>query len=472
MKKLLITLLVLLPFIGSAQDTYTLKFLPQLQQSQWFNATNQPDAKISIGLPVLSSFSFYIYNSGFTYHDMFSKVGDTALAVHMGSFIDKLKDKNYIGFGASYSLFSACVSLKQFTVGLSVNDRMDVQFNYPKDMFKLLWYGNGAYLGKTLEIGNFGINASYYREYALHAAVNYNKWTFGISPKLLYGKANINTKETSVKLYTDPAFYDLTATANINIQTSGIPDSNDNKNGFLNSGEKVRSYFFNTQNKGYGVDLGVKYNFTKNLSLAAGINDLGYINWNSTIHNYTAHGNTFTFDGLHADNYFQGDSNIVSATKIVDTIKKLIKYDKNSEVYSTTLPYEVYGMVNYRLKHHWFGLNVTAKKFSDDWLYAGTLSYQLKFGRHFTGALTYTAKSNAAFNIGGALILQFFHMQWYLATDNWYAAVKPLDSKNMNVNMGMNIVFGRRMGKTLNEEPEPAEEEETTVEEVKQKKFW
>ena len=447
MKYFLFLFFIFFTTVSFGQDSYTLKFLPQLQQSQWINSSNVTDAKVSIGLPVISSVSFYIFNSGFTYHDMFHRINDTSMGVDMGNLFSKLKKQNYVGFGTGISLFSINIAKNNVSCGFSITDKMSFQFSYPGDLFNLLWYGNGAYLGKTLEIGNFGINASWYREYALHGTYAYKKWTFGFSPKILFGKTNINTQETSVKLYTDPNFYNLTATANINVQTSGIPDTTDTKNGFLNGSNQVLSYVFNNQNRGLAMDLGAKYDISDKLNVSAGINDLGYIKWKSTVHNYKSGPSSFVFDGLHADTYFQGDSSAISSQTLTDSISKLVKFSKNSNAYTTYLPYSFFMMANYKLKHHWFGLQFNTQRFNKDFIYSGTLCYQLKLGKHFTGALTYTAKSYNPANIGGAIILQFAKMQWYIITDNWYAAVKPLDSKSVNLNLGMNLVFGNRIKK-------------------------
>jgi len=142
MKKYFSAALLSLPLMAAAQTTpYTLKFLPQLQQSQWVNATNQSDAKISIGVPVLSSLSFYVYNSGFSYNSLFKANPDGTMGIHPGDFIDKLKPRNVVAFGADVSLFSANVALKDMSIGFSVQDRVDFRFSYPKDLFKFAWYG-------------------------------------------------------------------------------------------------------------------------------------------------------------------------------------------------------------------------------------------------------------------------------------------------------------------------------------------
>jgi hypothetical protein len=392
-----------------------------------------------------------MYNSGFTYHELFHTGSENSTVIKAGEFIDNLKSMNYIGFNGSASLFSINMNKDTYTAGFSINDRAVFQFGYPQDFLKLLWYGNGAYIGKTLEIGNFSLDATWYREYALHATKRYKKWNFGASPKLLYGKTNIHTKASSIKLYTDTGIYALTANADIQLQTSGIPDSTDNSLGYLNTSEKVNEYAFNKQNKGIAIDLGASYEYNDRLSFAAGINNLGYINWKSNIHNYSSGNKSFTFDGLAASGFFQGDSSVISVDKWTDTVKDFIEFNKSKESYKTALPTEFYLMGNYIINKHHFGVQLAGQRFNKKLLYSATLCYQIQLGKHFTGALSYTAKKQAPANLGGAIILQFLHMQWYFVTDNWYAAIKPLDSKNMNLHMGMNLVFGAKKAKDKEE---------------------
>jgi hypothetical protein len=64
--------------------------------------------------------------------------------------------------------------------------------------------------------------------------------------------------------------------------------------------------------------------------------------------------------------------------------------------------------------------------------------------------MSYTNKSNSPFNLGGGIVVQLLGMQTYFVTDNWWAAVKPLDSKNANFRFGMNIVIGNAKTKKDN----------------------
>ena len=448
MKKYITILFSFLSIFAKAQDNYTLKYMPQLQQSQWYDATNLPDTKVSIGFPAISGFSFYVYNSGFTFHDVFQTINDSTKGVNMGKIFNQLKPVNYISFGAQVPIFSINIAKQNVSAGFSISDKMDMQFSYPADMFKLLWYGNGHYLGQNLEVGNFGLNASWYREFAFHIAVKHNKWTFGINPKILVGKTNINTKQSSIIMNTDTSFYKVKATANMNFQTSGIADSADNANGgYFGSTSSAVDYLFNVNNIGHAIDLGVKYEISEHLNVSAGINNLGYIHWASYLHDYSVYNQTFNFDGLHAENFLQGDSTALASQTLNDSLKNLIKFNKTSDAYTTNLPYDIYLMANYQFKHNWFGLMFSARHFNSQFLYSGTAAYQLKLGKHFSGTVTYTLKSYSPFNIGGGLVLQFLNMQYFFVTDNWYAAVAPLDSKNANLTFGMNMVVGNRIRK-------------------------
>jgi hypothetical protein len=445
MKRITLSLFLSLPLLAGAQDSYTMKLLPQLHQSQWVNASNQTDVKLSVGLPVLSGISFYIFNSGFTYNSLFNRVNDSTVSINPSKFIDNLKDRNMVALGANISLLSANLSMGNFTAGFSVSDRADVRFIYPKDLFRFAWYGNGAYIGKSLNIGDFGLNASWYREYALHGTYNWGKWTFGASPKLLFGKTNINTRTSYLNVYTDAEYYALTAQTEMNVQTSGFADSADRAEGRMSFPE----YAFNTKNRGLGIDLGASYQVNEKLKVAAGINNLGYIRWKSNIHNYSAGPTSFTFEGFDIAPLFQGDtSDILSTDQYIDSVINIIKFNKSSENYTTSLPVEFFAVGSYDLgKMHTVGAQLSTQRFSKKMIVASTLFYRITLNKHFSGALTYTMKTGSLFNVGGAIVARFAGMQWYLSTDNWWASVRPLDSKNMNVNLGMNLTFGDRAKK-------------------------
>jgi Family of unknown function (DUF5723) len=442
-----------------AQDTYTMKFLPQIPESQWYNATNQTEAKFSLGLPGISAFSFYIYNSGFTYHDVFQSTGN-ATNINMGRLFGMLQDMNYATAGTSISLFSLHVARDNTAVDLSINDRANVQLDYPRQTFNYLWYGNAHYFNQTVEIGNFGVNANWYREFALHISQKYKKWTFGLTPKLLFGKTNITTNSTSLKVNSDSAnFYALRADANVNIQMSGIPDSAEDKKGFLQNPLDILGYIFNGSNLGWGGDFGVRYDFNERLNIAAGLNNVGFIRWNTWTHTYATNGTqTFYFNGLNPGSFFQNDSSAFASNSFRDSINHLVKLNEKNSSYVTYLPYDFYVLANYQLKHHWFGLQLSATKLENTFIYAATACYQLKFGKHFTGALTYTAKPYSPLNIGGGIVLRFAQLQLYVITDNWYAAVIPMDSKNTNLNVGLNIISGNRVKKVKPVDIIPAQE--------------
>jgi hypothetical protein len=260
---------------------------------------------------------------------------------------------------------------------------------------------------------------------------------------MLFGKSDIHTAASSLTLYTDPNYYQLTAAAKMNIQTSGIPNI-DSSNQKTIDEKYIRSYLFNTANKCFAIDLAARYQFKDNLIFAAGMNDVGFINWRSNIYNVTSDVSSFTFDGIHAQDFFQNDtSSTISSQKYLDSISNKLKLKKNYDSYRTMIPMNFYAMATYQLTlKHRFSAMFNWYSFEHQQSRALTLGYQYKLSKHFSVAATYTGKSRSAFNLGGGLIFQFLNMQWYFVTDNWWAAVKPLDSKNVNLRFGMNIVWG------------------------------
>ena len=442
MKNYLVLIMLVLPVLAFAQDDYTFRFLPIVHQSQWSCAANQPDAKVSVGLPVISGMSFQLYNSGFTYNSLFQRVNDNTVAIHPGAFIDKLKKNNSLDLSATVPFLSFNIAKPDYSIGFSIVDKADLRFSYPKDLFKFFWYGNGAYIGKTVDIGNFALRASWYREYALHGTKTIDKWTFGASPKLLFGKADINTRETSLKLTTGPDFYEITADAKMNVQTSGIPDSTERA---TNSVPGTSQYIFNTKNVGLGIDLGAKYQYSDKLTLAGGINNLGYINWKSHVHNYTAGPASYYFDGIHVDNFFINDTNVISTSQFVDSVKRTIKFAKNNNSYKSATPYDFYLAGNYRFnERHALGLQFDAQRFNKYFVIGSTLCYQYSPTNRFTGVLSYTAKSNAYTNLGLGLVATVSPVQLYYATDNWLGILKPTGTKNVNMHFGLNIAIGHK----------------------------
>jgi hypothetical protein len=452
MKKIILTFsLCWIAIFAHAQDEYTLKFLSQINQSSQVNASNRTDAKITIGLPALSSNAFYLFNNGFTYNDLILKNADGSLLIQPGNVIDKLKLRNHLGFGSNISILSFNYATPKFSAGFSINEKVTFKLTYPGDLFKMLWNGNGAYLGDTLQIGNFEINANYYREFATHFTYTYKKWQFGLSPKFLFGKANINTAQSSILFNTDANYYALSADANMNVQTSGFPDSTEQKN---NAAPTAKNYIFNTANKGYALDASAKFQYNEKLNFVGGFTDWGYISWKSRVHNYTMDNAHVTFSGVNIADLVDSNSTINSG-KLTDSLQKIFHINHNQEAYNSRLPLGLYAMANYQFnKHHSAGVQLSTNSFHKNTVFAMSVCYQYKLSKHFSAALTYTNKTYSPFNLGGGLTLQFLGMQYYFVTDNWWAAIKPLASKNMNFRFGMNIVIGN--GKAIKDKtPEP-----------------
>jgi Family of unknown function (DUF5723) len=436
MKKYILLFTFILPLIAQAQDVEVLKFMPQLLQSNWSASANKSDSKVMVGLPVINNFGFNIYNSGFAIGDVFTQRGDTAV-LSLSNIINGLKSENHVGVNLNYSLFALQINSKKMGIGFSINDRMNFKFTYPGDLAKLIQNGNGAYLGQTKNIGGFKLNVNYYREMALHLQKTFGKLNVGISPKLLFGIANMQTNNSKIDFFTDTSYFLIKTTSALDISTSGLDSASFNG---LTSNWKGTA--FNTKNMGFGLNIGASYNINNKLQVAAGINDLGKIKYNDHLTNYKSPAVEISFEGVDINNLIAKDS--FKIERILDSLKGLFQLNQSvGNAYSISLPTQFYILANYKItKKHSLGGTVSLNSFNGKILPSLTACYQYTPSKKFGAAISYTAKSSAPVNVGGGIMLKALGMQWYLLSDNLLSVVNPLKAKSTNVILGMNLAFG------------------------------
>jgi Family of unknown function (DUF5723) len=388
-------------------------------------------------LPIISNFGLSVYNTGFALNDLFIQRGDTAV-LKLSNIANVLKKENHIGITANTSLFAFQINAKKLSVGFSLNERADVKLTYPGELAKFIINGNGATLGQAQNIGGFKLNANYYHEFALHFQKQFGRLVIGASPKLLFGQANIHTIKSNLSLLTDTSYFNIAAESEMEIATSGIDTSM-----FGSNGSSLNQLIFNPKNMGLGLNIGATYFYKDKWQFSAGINDIGYLKWTDKLKTYSSPNVKLNFEGVNFNQLIGKDS--FGITKIIDSITNLFQLtESNNAAYRVGLPTQFYIMANYKLsKAHAIGATLTASSFNKNVIPTFTACYQFTPNRRFNAALSYTAKPNAAFNLGAALMLKGLGTQWYILSDNMFNAFNPLSAKNANISFGVNIAIGK-----------------------------
>ncbi len=425
-----------------AQQDLTLYFMNNVMQSSEVNVVANPDSTqiFSLGLPGISSTFLNVANNGFVMSDLIKKRADDSLYLDFQNVFSKMKDLNSFSVTAHTDLLSLRIKAGKNLFIFNITDKVNVELDYPKSLFELLYYGNGNYVGETVNVTGLGINETHYREYALGWNRTFGNFTVGVRPKVLFGKSNIYTETSNISLYTDPNNYDLTLSSAFMVHTAGIPQG----------GFDPVYYMFSTQNMGWAVDLGTSYHLNDKASFSASVQDIGAIKWKDGLTDYSMKASTFTYKGVDVAEMSD------FATNLVDSLKNTYKVttDTSAASYTTKLPTKINLSASYDITpHNTFSLLLKGTSTTSGFTPSYTLGYVHQFGRIWNVGLSYSVMNKTYNNVGVCSSLKLGPFQFYTVTDNVVAYFLPEKAKSINLRFGMNIVVYQRKHTVVPDKP-------------------
>lgn len=246
--------------------------------------------------------------------------------------------------------------------------------------------------------------------------------------------ANVQTKQADVSLTTgtEQDLYALTANANILVNTSGTT---------LLEDDEV-AYVTNTKNGGFGIDMGGTYQLNEQISFAASIINLGFINWKEDTKSHTSNG-SFTFAGIENEGLLTGGGFDIDIDQLTDSISDIFALEEEAVAYTTTLPTQVYLTGNYQLATNTTASATLYSDFYQSFRRGFALGIRQNVGRWLQAAATYSIQSRSYNNLGLGLALTTGPkgLQLYFATDNIVALAAVGNAKVVNMRTGFNFVF-------------------------------
>ncbi len=142
-----IKIIALVFFVYSSvqgQGEFTLYNLNRtVPQAHQLNPAFHPDAKIVIGLPVISSAHLSLDMDQLSFNEVFSESVEQSLTVDFDNISSKLRDKNNFSVKSDIQLFFLGLNLNDNFFSLAINDRISSWMVYSKDFVDLAIYGNG-----------------------------------------------------------------------------------------------------------------------------------------------------------------------------------------------------------------------------------------------------------------------------------------------------------------------------------------
>lgn len=443
MKKLLLVFVfIALSLVNrvTAQQNLTLYNMEMIPQRMYTNPAFAHSNKVYIGLPVLSSMYINVSNSGFKYSDLIKHSGDS-LYVDYDNMLGKLAENNYFSVAVQPDLLSFGFRIKEKNYfSFNATEKVQFRFRYPKNFMEFIWKGNGGLLGEEVNL-NFGVNATHYREYAIGYSREIDeKLTVGGKVKYLYGMENVWTEKSDISLTTDANTYAITAKSNVKINTSGVDTAIGPEDG------PIGDYLFKKKNRGLGIDLGGVYKYNEKLTFSASLIDLGFIKWKDAVSNYQSHdpNASYTYEGMDL-NQMLNDSSDNKFETMIDSLAKTFKIDTVHNSYKTNLSTQIYLGGNYNITEKINAGVLFYSQIFDKSIHPGVaLSYNQKVGRWLNFSVSYSIYNRSYNNVGLGLALGNGPVQFYIVSDNVLGAIFPQNTKNLHLNFGLNLSFGKR----------------------------
>ncbi len=427
-----------------AQQDLTLYHMSFIPQRNILNPALQYNGTGVVGFPLLSSTGLSVSNSAFSYSDLVKHGAGGSLYLDPENMISKMSENNFVDISFQQEWLTFGFNLKNSYFGFNSTEKANVNFSYPKELIEFLWKGNGAMLGEEVML-KFGLNAIHYREYSfIYSTTIRDNFRLGMRLKYLYGMENVSTNNSFATLYTNPNSFALTATSNININTSGIEENTFDDMSFS-------EYAMGRKNTGYATDFGFNYKWDERVNFSLSVLDLGKMKWGSHLANYESKNknNEFTYYGIDLNQFLSDTSGTDEVFQnLLDTLEDGFEVKTRHNAYETQLPLQVYLGTSYLINpKNSVGILNHSKKFEEENHTNISMSINKVVGNWVNLAVSYSIINKTYNNIGAGAALCLSDFRFYLVSDNLFGTVFPTRARNSNFRAGINYVFDHKTGK-------------------------
>ncbi|MCO6479520.1 MAG: hypothetical protein J5I94_22990 [Phaeodactylibacter sp.] len=441
MQKILLSFFIITSCATAAlsQEDLATHFMRHTWQSARTNPAFFPSYKFVVGLP--GAYNTLLVTN-VTYGDLITTNEEGKEVLNIDRAIEKLGADNVLRNNLDIETLSLGVRFGRAALSLGHALRFNAFMNYPKTMPQLIWQGNAQFIGQDVAFGP-DVDLYGYQEFALGLAVEVTpNITIGGRAKLLAGVGSITSERTGLRLRTDSDVYQLELNADYYVNSAGSLkyDGFDELTVAFDYGRFDFEELF-TGNAGFAFDLGVQLKLGDKLELAASALDIGKVNWEEDVTNYSLNG-TFEYKGLDlAQNIFE---DTVTAGSIIDTLREIYQVAETSVGYSTTLPSRYYLSGQYRLRDNWtVGGLVYLENYREEMNTAVAVGSNLDILPILNVGATYAFRSERLDNLGVNATLLLGPVQLMAATDNIITAIRPRESHSANLRLGLNVLLGK-----------------------------
>ena len=460
MKRIIISISILLVTLSGvySQGVHSVYFLNEWSQRHTLNAAFAPEYGY-FSLPALGGIEIGINTNLGLNKLIFPYQSDFVTFMHPSvdgkTFFDGLQADNYLKQSMDLNLLSFGFYTKQnsfWSFDLTLRERMDV--NLPIDLFRFMKLGMANTTANNYNLKNLGIEQSNIAQLSLGYSRDINsQFRVGVNAKVLLGLTyeKVNYSKFDLSLSQDK--FEINTVGEAQIAAGLLSFNTDSVGNYDMQNPVINSSKMQPAGIGLAIDLGVTYKPIKNLTIAAAINDLGYMKWNAGSITRGISSNDVAFNGFtnvditNVDIQAQTDS-------LMNQLTNFTKFKPASTVndVSESIPYNIKLSAEYSIfgndKHDILvGVlfhSYNSKSYSVNELVAALTLKPLSW---FTLSGTCSVLNPDFNRFGVALNISPRWINLYIASDFITPKVNPqfipIEHVNMNLVFGGSIVIGK-----------------------------
>lgn len=383
-------------------------FIDDIYQRSYFN----PALNDSEALTIASGFGVDFNTNGPGLSDFLIENDEGGLLISAANAIPDMNAANDIFGNASINTIDVSIPTSFGNISIGHAWKATGWFQYTQDLASFVTFGNGNFIGETLQLAP-NIDYQNYNEIYIGYQKSFGPLSIGARVKKLNGVETISTNEGStISLFTSNDIYQLTLESDFELRTSQAFTFNNLEDFDLNlQGFSTNNLFSN--NGGWAFDLGASIDIGK-LELSASIVDIGSINWDAQTTIFSSN-TTSTFEGIDVGEFINTEDGFV----VLDSVEALLGLEESDASFSSSLPSQINLGVIYSINDQW-AIGALARSIGTGDRNYSVLSFNVStaINTYIHLGATYSIINGTTSNIGLNGKLKIGPVSAFLSSDN------------------------------------------------------
>jgi hypothetical protein len=437
----LFALILALAFATSqAQQNNTLFFMHSLPEANFINPAVQIECGVFIGLPLVSSFHMNIANSGFTAGNFVTLYTDGSYKRKTDLNTEKLATRNYFLTELHSTLLAIGLRRNDYYYNFTITEKDNAAIIYTRDLMAFSLRGSDEFEGREIDLKGTRVVFNHLREYAFGVSKKHtDKLTLGIKVKLLFGKFNFDTGNSSFGIFieqgTQDVIFNIDGGFNSSLPNALREESPGSYRFYKQYNAPLLKQLMNARNPGFAIDFGFIYKYNDKMTISGSLLDLGMIFYRSNLSNYKLAGN-HSYVGPFGDGPIDG----AYLWDVFDELNTNMTEELTGNPYTYFLDPRLYVGAAYKLNSR-YDLNLLMyNRLLPGKIQTGaTVSLLTKPAKSLEASISWSYMNNSMANLGIGIGYGKKPLQIYLVSDNIFGFILPLSTKNVNLRLGINL---------------------------------